>query len=62
MTATVTSDPTVQLDDDDFRDILAHTRAFVRNVVVPREQEFDAADAIPADSGSRSPSSGAVSA
>ncbi|KXF52952.1 acyl-CoA dehydrogenase [Rhodococcus sp. SC4] len=43
------SDPTTQLDDDDFRDILAHTRAFVRNVVVPREQEIDEADAIPAE-------------
>ncbi|NHU48851.1 acyl-CoA dehydrogenase [Rhodococcus sp. A14] len=43
------SDPTTQLDDDDFRDILAHTRTFVRNAVLPREQEIDEADAIPAD-------------
>lgn len=49
MTATVSSDPTTQLDDDDFRDILEHTRAFVRNVVVPREQEIDETDAIPAE-------------
>ena len=44
VTATVTRDPSTQLDDD-FRDSLAHTRAFVRNVVVPREQEIDADDA-----------------
>jgi hypothetical protein len=44
VTATVTRDPSTQLDDD-FRDSLAHTRAFVRNVVVPREQEIDEADA-----------------
>ena len=49
MTSTVNSDPTTQLDDDDFRDILAHTRTFVRNAVLPREQEIDEADAIPAD-------------
>jgi acyl-CoA dehydrogenase len=49
VTATVTSDPTIQLDDDDFRDILAHTRSFVRNVVVPREQEIDETDTVPAE-------------
>ncbi|ELB85666.1 acyl-CoA dehydrogenase, partial [Rhodococcus wratislaviensis IFP 2016] len=49
VTSTVNSDPTTQLDDDDFRDILAHTRTFVRNAVLPREQEIDEADAIPAD-------------
>ncbi|QSE94751.1 acyl-CoA dehydrogenase family protein [Rhodococcus pseudokoreensis] len=49
MTAIVTSDPTIQLDDDDFRDILAHTRGFVRNVVVPREQEIDETDTVPAE-------------
>ncbi|MFC9763516.1 acyl-CoA dehydrogenase family protein [Rhodococcus jostii] len=49
MTATVTRDPNAQLDDDDFRDVLAHTRAYVRNVVVPREQEIDETDAIPAE-------------
>lgn len=49
MTTTVSIDPTTQLDDDDFREILAHTRAFVRNVVVPREQEIDETDAIPAE-------------
>ncbi|TQC47759.1 acyl-CoA dehydrogenase [Rhodococcus sp. WS4] len=43
------SDPTTQLDDDDFREILALTRTFVRNAVLPREQEIDEADAIPAD-------------
>ena len=40
MTATATSDPNSELDDDDFRDILAHTRTFVRDVVVPRELEI----------------------
>ncbi|MDH6286082.1 alkylation response protein AidB-like acyl-CoA dehydrogenase [Rhodococcus opacus] len=49
MTATVTRDPSTELGDDDFRDILSHTRAFVRNVVVPREQEIDETDAIPAE-------------
>ncbi|MDV6247679.1 acyl-CoA dehydrogenase family protein [Rhodococcus opacus] len=49
MTATATRDPNTELDDDDFRDILAHTRTFVRNVVVPREQEIDETDAIPAE-------------
>ncbi|MDT2005612.1 acyl-CoA dehydrogenase [Rhodococcus opacus] len=43
------SDPTTQLDDDDFREILALTRTFVRNAVLPREQEIDEADAIPAE-------------
>jgi len=49
VTATATRDPNTELDDDDFRDILAHTRTFVRNVVVPREQEIDETDAIPAE-------------
>lgn len=38
-----------QVDDDDFREILAQTRAFVRTVVVPREQEIADADAVPDD-------------
>ena len=49
MTSTVNSDPTTQLDDDDFREILALTRTFVRNAVLPREQEIDETDAIPVD-------------
>ncbi len=43
MTAIVTRDPSTQLDDDDCRDVLDHTRAFVRNAVVPRGREIDAA-------------------
>jgi len=38
-----------EVDDDDFREILTQTRAFVRNVVVPREQEIAETDAIPDD-------------
>ena len=44
-----TPTPATEVDDDDFRKILAQTRAFVRTVVVPREQEIADADAIPDD-------------
>ncbi|AWK75858.1 acyl-CoA dehydrogenase [Rhodococcus oxybenzonivorans] len=40
---------TSQVGDDDFQDILAQTRSFVRSAVVPREQEIMDADAIPDD-------------
>src|SRR5277367_2975187 len=41
--------PTVVVDDDDFQQILAQTRQFVRTVVVPREQEILATDRVPDD-------------
>jgi acyl-CoA dehydrogenase len=41
--------PSPEVDEDDFREILAQTRAFVRNVVVPREQEIADTNAIPDD-------------
>ncbi|MGN0121597.1 MAG: acyl-CoA dehydrogenase family protein, partial [Rhodococcus sp. (in: high G+C Gram-positive bacteria)] len=41
--------PAPEVDEDDFREILAQTRAFVRNVVVPREQEIAETNAIPED-------------
>lgn len=37
------------MSDDDFREILAQTRQFVRSVVVPRESEIADHDAVPAD-------------
>jgi acyl-CoA dehydrogenase len=37
------------VDDDDFQQILAQTRQFVRSVVVPREQEILASDRVPDD-------------
>src|SRR6201987_3538548 len=37
------------VDDDDFQQILAQTRHFVRTVVVPREQEILATDRVPDD-------------
>src|ERR1700744_561493 len=37
------------VDDDDFQQILAQTRQFVRTVVVPREQEILATDRGPDD-------------
>ncbi len=37
------------VDDDDFQQILAQTRQFVRTVVVPREQEILANDRVPDD-------------
>jgi acyl-CoA dehydrogenase len=41
--------PTAAVDDDDFQQILAQTREFVRSVVVPREQEILATDRVPDD-------------
>jgi acyl-CoA dehydrogenase len=43
----MTAEPAV--GDDDFREILAQTRLFVRSVVVPRESEIADNDAVPAD-------------
>ncbi|MBS4727265.1 acyl-CoA dehydrogenase family protein [Mycobacterium sp. SM1] len=37
------------VDDEDFREILTQTRRFVRDVVVPREQEILACDRVPDD-------------
>ncbi len=37
------------VDDDDFQQILAQTRQFVRTVVIPREQEILATDRVPDD-------------
>src|ERR1700755_48356 len=37
------------VDEDDFQQILAQTRQFVRMVVVPREQEILATDRVPDD-------------
>src|ERR1700693_1654068 len=41
--------PTAVVDDDDFQQILAQTRQFVRTTVVPREQEILATDRVPDD-------------
>ncbi|WP_343709507.1 acyl-CoA dehydrogenase family protein [Mycobacterium sp.] len=41
--------PTAAIDDDDFQEILAQTRQFVRSAVVPREQEILATDRVPDD-------------
>jgi acyl-CoA dehydrogenase len=43
----MTAEPAVS--DDDFREILAATRQFVRSVVVPRESEIADNDAVPDD-------------
>ncbi len=40
---------TSEVSDDDFREILAQTRHFVRTAVVPREQEILADDQVPDD-------------
>jgi acyl-CoA dehydrogenase len=40
---------TAEVSDDDFRDILAQTRHFVRTAVVPREQEILTEDRVPDD-------------
>jgi len=40
---------TTEVSDDDFQEILAQTRAFVRTAVVPREQEILADDRVPDD-------------
>src|ERR1700692_501438 len=41
--------PNSVVDDDDFQQILAQTRQFVRTTVVPREQEILATDRVPDD-------------
>src|ERR1700729_551664 len=41
--------PNSVVDDDDFQQILAQTRQFVRTAVVPREQEILATDRVPDD-------------
>src|SRR5258705_5222992 len=38
---------TTEVTDDDFQEILAQTRHFVRTAVVPREQEILADDRVP---------------
>ena len=43
------SGPTPTVSDDDFREILAQTRHFVRSAVVPREAEILAEDKVPDD-------------
>jgi acyl-CoA dehydrogenase len=40
---------TTEVSDDDFQEILAQTRHFVRTAVVPREQEILAEDQVPDD-------------
>jgi len=40
---------TAEVSDEDFREILAQTRLFVRSAVVPREQEILADDRVPDD-------------
>lgn len=40
---------TAEVSDDDFREILAQTRHFVRTAVVPREQEIVSDDRVPDD-------------
>ncbi|MGY4652421.1 acyl-CoA dehydrogenase family protein [Mycobacterium sp. URHB0021] len=40
---------TAEVSDDDFQEILAQTRHFVRTAVVPREQEILAGDRVPDD-------------
>ena len=40
---------TAEVSDEDFREILAQTRHFVRTAVVPREQEILAEDRVPDD-------------
>ena len=42
-------DPALAVSDDDFREILAQTRHFVRTAVVPREAEILAEDKVPDD-------------
>jgi acyl-CoA dehydrogenase len=41
--------PVAAVDDDDFQQILAQTRQFVRSAVVPREQEILVNDEVPED-------------
>jgi acyl-CoA dehydrogenase len=62
---------TPEVSDEDFREILAQTRHFVRTAVVPREQEILSDDRVPDDlreqvkkmvcSGTRSPRNGVAS-
>jgi acyl-CoA dehydrogenase len=40
---------TTEVSDDDFQEILAQTRTFVRTAVVPREQEILSGDRVPDD-------------
>ena len=40
---------TAEVSDEDFQEILAQTRQFVRSAVVPREQEILADDRVPDD-------------
>ena len=40
---------TTEVSDDDFQEILAQTRSFIRTVVVPRENEILATDKVPDD-------------
>src|SRR5829696_8153032 len=40
---------TAQVSDEDFQEILAQTRHFIRSAVVPREQEILAGDRVPDD-------------
>lgn len=40
---------TTEVSDEDFQEILAQTRTFVRTAVVPREQEILADDRVPDD-------------
>ncbi|BBX03582.1 acyl-CoA dehydrogenase [Mycolicibacterium moriokaense] len=44
-----TSETTPEVSDEDFQEILAQTRHFVRTAVVPREQEILADDRVPDD-------------
>lgn len=45
----MTTAEVAEVSDDDFREILAQTRQFVRTAVVPREQEILADDRVPDD-------------
>jgi acyl-CoA dehydrogenase len=45
----MTTAESAEVSDDDFREILAQTRKFVRTVVVPREQEILDEDRVPDD-------------
>lgn len=68
----MTSAEVAEVSEQDFGEILAQTRQFVRTAVVPREQEILDGDRVPDDlrdqarkmgcSGTPSPSSGAGSA
>ena len=41
--------PTAEVSDEDFTEILAQTRSFIRTAVVPRENEILATDQVPED-------------